>query len=371
MRPGTRAVLFGNMGIGDAINNFQPGVSLSKFRAALLAGRPRVFFTGDSTTIGVNGLADKALGNPVQYAGALVGNGKTATGKNCIVGYSIGSGGVTDSRVVFGSGWAASLQALGSAVCFTNSTTTASLQFITPEAVDTCKIWYTTQGGQGTFTVNADGGSTLATINSGVAANFIGSAEISLGSLAQHTINIQRNGIGGAVHISCIECWDSTQAHQIRLINGAASGTASADLSSTLQAWSALNALGIFAPDLTFINVSINDENVPVDLATVYTNIQAIVTKAKLSGDAVVVVHNPRDPASGTSFSDQKRYADNIKQVAMDNNLPWIDLRVPFGRTYPAAVARGFMDTDNQTHPNDSGYKNAVAPTYADMLSRV
>jgi lysophospholipase L1-like esterase len=79
-----------------------------------------------------------------------------------------------------------------------------------------------------------------------------------------------------------------------------------------------------------------------------------MITQAKASGDAILISSNPSDPASGVSLATQQGYVDDMKAMAITNNIPFIDVWRLFGGSFAAANASGYAFDDR--HPSGAGY---------------
>ena len=257
--------------------------------------------------------------------------------------------GISDSyypNLVAGAGWSLAGTSIGPN--FRNSTTTNALAFTPTQNINTCDIFYITAGGgAGTFTVNFDGGATLATqATTGAAAP--GSIRVTDGgAAAAHTVNIQRNGTGGQINITGIDCWDSA-TNKLHVVNMGWGGSVTADWVSTSSATTAYNTLGLWAtvpggstpiPVVTVILLQINDENTGVSLSTYRSNLQTLITKMQTYGDVILMTSYPI--GSGISRTTMDTYVSTIRDLALVNNLEVVDLNQRFVQyNTPAGIWR-------------------------------
>jgi hypothetical protein len=159
-----------------------------------------------------------------------------------------------DTRFSAGAGWQiAQIDNPWSRGIFGNSTTTNNLSFTPVGAVDTFRIWYITNAGARSFNWSVDaGGTTNIDCNS---ANSLAYVDCAAGAAGTHTLNIAR--VTGAIYICAIQAWNSG-TKCIEILNmGRSGGRASNATSSNAKPEDALNALPLFAPDLTVINLTI------------------------------------------------------------------------------------------------------------------
>lgn len=174
----------------------------------------------------------------------------------------------------------------------------------------------------------------------------------------------------------------SSQEKRLHFVNGGARGWNSGT-SGTVpigytregagQTWVTLNAIqGVWKPDLTFINLGINDYRsggLGITPAQYKANIQKIIDRAKISGDVVLCVPNNIAPAAeGSIPSDQFHQA--LYELALANNVPLIDFSVVLG-THAESMANGTQRDD--LHPNQAGYDmmgEAAANLISDLVDK-
>lgn len=383
MNPGTRLVLFSSRQASDLRNlhyrNFRPSNTLHLMAglARVRDGTGRLIIAcgpGDSTTAGTGAATGTSgqvgaypLSWPAQFQSLLAAR-FTTTGSNSLFG-QINRGVVTyasfDTRATFGSGWAAStFTSIGP--MWANSTTTNALSFVPADSFDSIDVFYTsnTAPAQATFTVNVDGGAALATVDANVTAA-LRKLTITGIALATHTINIQRTGAGGILNIAGIVAYNST-APGINIWNWGDHGTKAATWSASTGVWSLVNSLGTYAPDVMIYGLGINDEDV-TDHATFKTQVQTIVTKQLLTGDCIIAIPNPVNPAANTQAG-QNDIRAALLEIATTNNLPVIDRTLEMV-SYASANANSWM-YDN-LHPNQAGYAVVAALVNKAILSAV
>jgi lysophospholipase L1-like esterase len=347
-----------------AIYNLKPS-NLKKWRKALGNVRTgtanaRVLCVGDSTTRGLGGAASNANIAQKCYPAYLADilSGQVTTGKQSF----FGSGNLVlptiDTRVVItgGTTTATNLTLGGSMVQLTASGHT--LTFTPTTNIDTIDVYYSKTGTTASFTVNVDGGAALATVNTnGTAGVYKQTVTTTLGAHAINCVWAQ-----GTNYILGIEAYDSTRK-QVSIWNMGASGARSTDLADTSAGYAELNALLAYAPDLTILDCGINDMNNGVTVDAHRTNMQAVITAAKTSGDVIIKVPAPSSVAAIPQAT-QDTFAAAMYALAEVNDLPVIDLRQRLA-SYEDANAMGlYYDT---LHPNALGYAD-IAQVVAKAL---
>jgi lysophospholipase L1-like esterase len=258
-------------------------------------------------------------------AGMFNSSGVNA-GADSYLGYVLRSVGTdaaanNDSRIVAGSSWAkTSAKSIGGLFAFA-TTSTNTLAFTPRKSCDRFRIWYPTDVGIGTLNYNFNGGADTP-INQNAAQSLTSvTANATLGA---NTIFYTRSS-GSVFHIGT-EVWDSTE-NSIRIINAGWSGASSVDMSEAAAAAYAPGlAIQAVAPDLTIIECEGNDLLQSISLATFQTNMQFLITKAKLSGDVVLIAPIPLEVATTFPLSTQAGYINVIKALAVSNNVPLISI---------------------------------------------
>jgi len=105
-------------------------------------------------------------------------------------------------------------------------------------------------------------------------------------------------------------------------------------------------------PDLMILNIGINDYPT-TSQSTFETNVGLLVNRARLSGDVVLNVPNPR-----STTANQAAFRGYIQGLAASLNTPLVDLQLapPDGLgDYATASANGDINIDG-IHPTAQGY---------------
>jgi hypothetical protein len=352
---------------------------MAKWQAALAkveagTARAKVLFMGDSTDAGTGagaaGVALRSLSVPTKVAAMLRAAGVPAQvnsfwGSNQLqltAGY--------DPRLVRGTGWFTSGvggYSLGGPSWQCASPNTGTLAFTVADNTDSADIYSLQSASSGTFTVNVDGGSTLATIDENGATALI-KTTVTFTRGTSHTLNIQRS-TGGTVYMDAVAMFDST-IPAVEIYNAGWAGGLTADIANTTNAYSSGNAISVVAPDLTFINCLINSwtasGGVPQEsIAVAMANIQIVITKALVSGSVVLVGPIPSSTSKNT-VANQQAYVAALYDLAITNGVAFIDRTRSF-IDFATADARGLMaDT---VHGNSPGY-SLCARQQAELMLR-
>ena len=359
---GQRLLLSGGGKLFPAqFHNFT-GSNLSSWATALAAQKAgtqnaKIFNAIDSTTAGEGGTSNGELSNaksgsyPTQLAN-LLKNGSSSS--------QFGDSGVTqfgnsitnfNYQIALGTGWA-TLPTPGTAggrFFSSSSNGSGALAFTPLNQVDTVDIYWAR--GNGTFIVNVDGGSTLATINT-AGSNGIAKSTVTF-TLGTHTINIIQSGTT-AVYIGGIDAYNST-LKEISVLNAGWCGSHVVDWASGDPAYGPMSALSVVAPNLTLVMAGINDWNSGTSLSTFSSLLGTIINTAKSSGSVILISGVPSQAAGHASYATQATYVAAMSTLAYSSNIPFIDMWNLFaGGTWEAANSAGLMY--DSLHPNGTGY---------------
>lgn len=324
---------------------------------------PRILCVGDSTTAGVNGGSTAGLfaeSYPVELAAKFNASGYDAQ-IDSFLGHNVGGGtgaiATYDPRRSFGAGWTlASTTAGGQA--FRNNSDATVLSFEPGASFDQIDVWTLRNSGLGSLDVGIDGGAAVATINqAGTAAMIRTTIDVTPGL---HSVDFTR--VSGDTYVIGVETRD-TSAPKIEVLNAGWSSSRASQWVVATQPWNPINAIATLEPDLTVINLGLNDINPTYDEATFRTNMQALITKAKTVGDVILMVPNPASTASRT-IEGQDMIRRVVHGLAATNSLRVVDIRARWGGSYETAVADGFMDEGETLHPNAAGYADMAQAVY-------
>jgi lysophospholipase L1-like esterase len=135
----------------------------------------------------------------------------------------------------------------------------------------------------------------------------------------------------------------------LRIHNISASGLAVPDLTYSHKD----EFIDAIAPQLTIIPMTTNDFGTQTTLANYKTQLIALVTRAKLTGDVLLVASCASDQA-GKAIP-QTAYAEKMFEVANEYGCAYVDIYNRWGG-YAAALANGFMH--DHSHPKDAGHED-------------
>lgn len=370
--PAAGAAAFAAMGAAVAPNampvvyNFKPATT-RKLRAALAAyragtARMKLLALGDSTTAGygANGSTDtnaRIKSYPELMAALLTARGLASRVDNFFCQANLSAS--YDPRVVKGAGWVnTSSKSLGGYL-LNNSTTTNPLTF-TPVGQYTSVDIYHYAGG-GVFTVTLGAGTPVDVTPPGGGSIIKTTVTVAQAGLAKGAWAIAlAPKVSGNQPLLCgIECYDPA-VPDISVLNAGASSFATGDMIG--GAFTANNVIGVVAPQVTIINLGINDAQVPVSDATFTSNMQTLITAAKASGDVIICMFTPCITSTVPALV-AAGYRADLYALAITNGCVFVDMTERF-IDYPTANTDGFMF--NTIHPNGLGYADM-----AQLLSKV
>jgi lysophospholipase L1-like esterase len=261
-----------------------------------------------------------------------------------------------DTRFSAGAGWVvAQIDNPWSRGIFGNSTTTNNLSFTPVGSVDTFRIWYITNSGSArSFNWSIDAGATT-NVDCNVASSLV-YVDVPAGSAGTHTLNIAR--VAGPIYICAIQAYNSLIKCVEVLNMGRSGGRASNATSSNAKPEDALNALPLFAPDLTVINLTINEWLNAGTVDAWKIHMQQIIDVAKTTGDVILMAGVP-SKINQAALAYQSSFAAAAGELAAANGLPFLDV---FGR-FGSQESISSLYTDN-IHPNGAGYADMISPLY-------
>lgn len=265
------------------------------------------------------------------------------------IGGIAGSPTLADSRIAIGA-WSATgaVMAGGTSLLATSAATCA---FTPPNAFKTIKIRYAQFAGGGTFNVNVDGGASLA----GSPVNTTGASAPSVATftcaLGTHTVNVV--WASGTVVILGVETFDDTTP-VVSFINYGWGGSKSGDWNNNAAPYSPLGWIGRTDHPITRIRIGINDWENSIATATFSTNVQAMITAAKLAGD--VLLETPNTTNGSANIATQATYIAVLQSLATSNSIKLNDIwtNVFGGISQPSLMA-------DSLHPNVAGYAAVAA----------
>jgi lysophospholipase L1-like esterase len=358
----------------SGLSNVRPQ-NLQHWRKALASvrdgtGRAKLLLLGDSTTAGTGSGSGGTSNTVGAYAHSfpralapLLARSVTVN-DNSFIGDQSMSVVVTpynsyDPRVTIGTGWTYTPGTIGGFMFKFNPGANTLLSFAPAAAFDTMVIWYSKSSTGGSFTVNVDGGATISTINTNAGTSSLSSSTLTVAK-ATHTININASN-NTTFFILGIITYDSA-VPAVDLIQGGAHGSSVAGLvSAGGSPWSPVPALSTFAPDLTVMDLTINDSENGTALDTYRTGLQQLITAAQATGDVILMVGPPSNTTIATNGT-LDQYIAVMRSLALANNCGMLDLKT---RWVSYAVTNPVLPYSDSKHPGRLGYQDIAAAVYA------
>jgi lysophospholipase L1-like esterase len=348
--------------VRDLTDTIRPSNKLTKWRVALgkMRGnstyRPRILCIGASSTWGLNSNGASTgdmmpLAYPTQLTNMLNAAGINAQTDSILGGSAGGSRLDKDGRVTNAGAWAlAANDATGWSISgrYYTSSTSGNLSFLPYKQTDTFKIWYISETGNGVlgYNINGSGASTVDTsTNNGTIQSFTTTA-----TLGTNTLNLSWSS-GGAVKIIAVEGYNSA-VEQVSVMNAGWGGSKAADWTINTNFFSPLNAIAPFAPDLSLINLGINDLGPSTPIASYKASLQTLITQCLTYGDVALVAFTPVSIAN-KDLATQGTYIDALYELGVTNNIPVIDL---WRRFVSYEIMNPLGMYFDALHPNGNGY---------------
>lgn len=339
----------------------------AKGRVLGATGTARIACIGDSITEGYYSNGSSATNiiiksYPTQLASILTTHGITSISQN-VFGGSLSNKTTSDPRLTLGGTWTylSNPYTLGGAF-FTNAASGSGNMSFTPSInVDTFNIYYATSPGFGTFGAQINSGS--VTSQSQNSAQNMAKLTVTA-TLSANTLNLTWVS-GGAVYIVGIEAYNSAiPSVQIDNIGWAGATSILWNGNGITPGLDNLpNAIPTLLPDLTILCLGANDWNTGVTLAQFNTNMQGIITAAASVGDVILMSSVPSNPSSTVPYATQIPFQSTTAQLAVLNNLPYIDIYSRWFSNETTMNNLGMMG-DNSQHPNTVGYADITQAIY-------
>jgi len=357
-------------------------IGLSTFKAALArvkaaTGRGKIVVIGDSTSMGagagtsgttnLNGAAQKSWPQGLQRFNSapnyLSSNSWWGT-----QGYDSAAG-ITltgyDTRLAQGANWAPNLASLGGKVIRYAPGAVNNFSFTPTYAFDTIVVYMLKNNLNGTCTINVDGGASLGTINTNSGGALVWATQTFTVSKAIHQINLVPNN-DAQMFFGGILCYDST-VPAIDVIQTAVYGSLASVFTPNVNVYDQIPTLKFIAPDLTIIDLTINDSNAGTALATYQANLQTIITAAKVSGDVLLMVGPPSNTAAATNGT-LDTYIAVLRTLCATNTCSLVDMKLNWISYANIQATFPYFDT---LHPTTPGYQGPPANGYQDIGTAV
>lgn len=353
-----------------------PGVyqygSITAARAALAttvggSAYMDILCPGPSTTAGYSaagaGSNSRALSMPTKLAAAIASRKSVkAEADN-----SFGNAGLSqtiaplyssyDSRITRGDWNSYNIEGLGGLAWFQGSAGAGTPLTFTPgQDFNTIDVyWYQASAGR-SFRVK-NGGTTLATITTS-GGSALQKTTVAVGS----TISaFSLEWVSGGCYVAGWVTYSATKS--VRVLNAGRGNATAGDVATNMS-----DDFALAGADLIVIgDPLINDAIAGTATATAEANVQTIITAAKAVCDVIYVGFNPIKTTTVSQVS-QNEYMAIGKALAASNSIIYVDINERWGGSFDAAVARGFMTTDDR-HPVGAGYQD-TADVLAQLICR-
>lgn len=342
-----------------AIFNFNPS-QMTKWKSGVARvrssmGRAKVIFVGDSTTWGEDGgdtvgLRNNSFNNSVP---GVVSSYFNTNGLPSAHDSLFGSGGnagatvIADFRNSYKSGFNAaspwlldSVLSLGGCVFSGTGVDSTGITYTPAVPVTNFEIGDLQASGAGQYTYQIDGGANTFVTETNANSALTKQAITGL-SLASHTLTIKVTS--GKAFIRHVKGWDSTKS-QIDILNAGRSSSNVTDWTINNAPYNTVGALTDEAntADLVVINLGINDNAAGTTQAAFKTSYQTVIACAQAGGASVILVVPHQTDTTIDASQSQANIKKWIRDLAITNNLPVIDLTAHFS-TFIQMTGRGYM----------------------------
>ncbi len=221
---------------------------------------------------------------------------------------------------------------------------TGTMTLTTPAACTDIDIVYPTNTTPlGTFTYNIDGGAESGVISENFA---ISMTKITVSGLANTVHTVQFTWVSGVVFIEGIICRNAATP-TINILNGGYGGATTATWIGTNTTFDPMNVSMYLAPKLTIIQLGTNESSV----STLQTGLTNLITKAKTTGDCMLLVPGPTSVGNWQAIQAQVR--DMMYALSDSQRVGLVDFFTLNGSWEAMNAAGKEFDT---THENVAGY---------------
>lgn len=346
-------------------------VALRKWRAALAAVASgsrdaKVLAVGDSITaasVGATNLQKPYESAYTQQLASMLSRAVADSARGLAVPPSAIAPTAADDRWTAGTGWSRITGfGAGKGAAFTGTAPSGSLVYAdSGVSADTFDVYYLTGSGLGTLSVVATGGSPVTQPTAG--AQTISRMSVSAGG-AGTANSVTITATGGAVYVVAVEPRLATGPKRIRVGNAGVGSSTSSGWAATPTAFSGLGLIGAYAPDMTIINLGINDASQDIPVASFRSQILALVDAALLTGSVLVVTNN-YVRSDQPLAAKQQPYVDVLREIGSVRDVAVVDVNERWG-PYSLYSAMGMIS--DPVHPNAVGLSDmarAIFPALA------
>lgn len=333
--------------------------------ASMVAGTRdvKILCVGDSTTTGKgssNAAISQRTGYPFRLAYLLGRQHAPSTVGLVVPQIESNTQQANDTRVTLGVGWSRAVGFAFGAVWRTPGNSSAVLTVAEDDVqANAWDIYYladTSTSALGTIVASATGGSAVTVATGGQATAGVKKMTVTAPTASNSNVLTIRNSdvlASHQIYIVGVEAYRTTGAKSIRVSNVGISG-AGADTWVAVTgnaAWTGPEAIKAYAPDLTIIDLGINDASAGRTTAAFMADMATLIAAAKSVGSDVVI--KTMVPSLRTFHATEAAYVTALKALA----LPTVNLFEYFGDPQNPQDA-GFMFDD--LHPNDAGYERVA-----------
>lgn len=216
----------------------------------------------------------------------------------------------------------------------------------------------TSYANNGLLTFKIDGSapsSGVATFNTNTGVDGLQKITIGAASVGTHALTIlQDSRAGYQTDLIGLDCYTST-TKKILVEQMGWSGSKTPDwVANSALTYSPLSMIAAVAPDLTIINLTINDLISGTSVATWAANMQTIITTAKASGDVIIRIGNPTTSPETNHPGLAETYVTAAIALASANSCLLMDTRARWVSASNASTI-GYLGADG-VHPTAVGY---------------
>lgn len=208
-------------------------------------------------------------------------------------------------------------------------------------------------------TVVGNGGTPVDVTTTGAATSSVGVVTVTAPTrAANQLLRIRNSGAAGNVYIIGVEPYDST-TRRVRVANAASSGSTSSGWltphATFGDAWNVFGFLKTYKPDLTIIDLGINDASPTSSLpvASYIANVKRIADAAAAEGSGVLFkTMIPSGPSGGERWVREGEYVSALRGISPQRAVLDLFNHYSYDRNY----ARGWMN--DSAHGLDDLYRD-------------
>jgi lysophospholipase L1-like esterase len=302
----------------------------------------RIALVGDSTTAGYRALPTAAQTFPVVLRKALSAAGFAVAGTGPVIANPDGVAGIViDGRWSFAGGtWTSQSNnmnhlkqapALNAVATFTSDTLGTVIE-----------IAYLDSGSGFSYSID---GAAYVPVTLTNTSNIL-TTVVTVATNSTHTVALKAAGTSfWAIWVDV-----RTPTSGVLIGNFGLDGAQTSDWNNTATTYAPGPVVKAWAPHCTFINLSINDAGGAVSVASYTAALQGEITRAKTTGDVILVNAVPTNGVDKTAYR-QAQYS-----LADTNDVPLLDLDDRWGHGYEPMNTYGMFYPADSAHPSASGY---------------